>query len=242
MKFAIIAAGNGSRLASEGVSSPKPLATVGGEKLIDRLIRIFMQNGATEVVVICNDKMTEVSEHLITLQNDGLNGHTLPLRFIIKSTPSSMHSFYELSKYLKDEPFILTTVDTIFNENEFAQYIKAFKTEIEKGVNAFMGVTPYIDDEKPLYVKVAEDNNVTAFLDEQQDGVKHVSGGIYGLTPQTINVLENCISSGEKRMRNFQRALIKDNLCVKAYSFSTIFDIDHASDLQKANSFLASQQ
>ena len=44
MKFAVIAAGDGSRLASEGVSVPKPLAEVKGEKLIDRLIRIFMDN------------------------------------------------------------------------------------------------------------------------------------------------------------------------------------------------------
>ena len=48
MKFAVIAAGDGSRLASEGVSVPKPLAEVKGEKLIDRLIRIFMDNDAEE--------------------------------------------------------------------------------------------------------------------------------------------------------------------------------------------------
>ena len=37
MKFGIIAAGEGSRLSSEGIGSPKPLVEVGGEKLIDRL-------------------------------------------------------------------------------------------------------------------------------------------------------------------------------------------------------------
>ena len=52
MKFAIIAAGEGSRLASEGINVPKPLIEVGGEKLIDRLIRIFMDNEAEEIVVI----------------------------------------------------------------------------------------------------------------------------------------------------------------------------------------------
>ena len=55
MKYAIIAAGEGSRLAQEGVSAPKPLVQVGGECLIDRLLRIFMQNSAEEIVVICND-------------------------------------------------------------------------------------------------------------------------------------------------------------------------------------------
>lgn len=36
MKFAIIAAGEGSRLAAEGITLPKPLVEVGGEPLIDR--------------------------------------------------------------------------------------------------------------------------------------------------------------------------------------------------------------
>ena len=41
MKFAIIAAGEGSRLSQEGVTLPKPLVRIGGEAMIDRLLRIF---------------------------------------------------------------------------------------------------------------------------------------------------------------------------------------------------------
>ena len=48
MRYAIIAAGEGSRLVQEGVKTPKPLVEVGGEKLIDRLIRIFLANGCSK--------------------------------------------------------------------------------------------------------------------------------------------------------------------------------------------------
>ena len=68
MKYAIIAAGEGSRLAAEGIDSPKPLVKVGGEYLIDRLIRVFMDNDAEEIVVICNDLTTLVAQHLVELQ------------------------------------------------------------------------------------------------------------------------------------------------------------------------------
>lgn len=102
MKYAIIAAGEGSRLAQEGVNAPKPLVTVNGERLTDRLIRVFMDNGAEEIVIICNESMTAVSRHLAELQANGLDGKRLPLRFVVKSTPSSMHSFFEISKYLTD--------------------------------------------------------------------------------------------------------------------------------------------
>ena len=156
MKYAIIAAGEGSRLAQEGILAPKPLVKIHGEHLIDRLIRIFTMNEAEEIVVICNDLTTEVSEHLRRLQNAGeLCGNPLPpLRFVVKTTPSSMHSFYELSQLLaeNDKPFVLTTVDTIFREAEFKDYICAFKQMLAEGEDGLMGVTAFIDDEKPLYV------------------------------------------------------------------------------------------
>ena len=54
MKFAIIAAGEGSRLSQEGVELPKPLVRLNGEAMIDRLIRIFNENGAEEICIIVN--------------------------------------------------------------------------------------------------------------------------------------------------------------------------------------------
>ena len=51
MKYAILAAGEGSRLHEEGVDEPKPLVKVGGEHLVDRLCRLFRQNGAREMAV-----------------------------------------------------------------------------------------------------------------------------------------------------------------------------------------------
>ena len=80
MKFAIIAAGEGSRLANEGINAPKPLVEVGGEKLIDRLLRIFTDCGASEIDVICNDLTPYVDAHLTELgQRSGCN-HEIPLR------------------------------------------------------------------------------------------------------------------------------------------------------------------
>ena len=138
MKFAIIAAGDGSRLAQEGITEPKPLVKVRGERLIDRLIRIFMGNNATEIVVICNEQMSDVASHLKMIQDKGLNGLPVPLRFVVKSTPSSMHSFYELRNFLRDVPFILTTVDTIFDEGEFHDYVLSFQDKIAQGTDALM--------------------------------------------------------------------------------------------------------
>ncbi len=240
MKFAIIAAGEGSRLAAEGVSSPKPLVEVCGEPLIDRLIRIFMDNNAEEIVVICNDATAAVSSHLVHIQRDGLKGRPVPLRFCVKSTPSSMHSFHEISPWLAGGAFCLTTVDTIFRENEFKSYVEALrKAAPAGGWDGLMGVTDYVDDEKPLYVATGDDLQITGFLD-QSDACRYISAGIYGLSPSAIGTLNGCIGRGESRMRNFQRALVADGQRLKAYPFSKVLDIDHASDIAKAEEFLRS--
>lgn len=238
MKFAIIAAGEGSRLAAEGITAPKPLVTISGEHLIDRLMRIFVQNGAEEIDVICNDKTNLVSQHLLTIEEDGLNGYPIPLQMKIKSTPSSMHSFYELAPLLEGHAFLLTTVDTIFREAEFSEYIKAFKKSLEEDYDGLMGVTDYIDDEKPLYVGTDDDMNVTGFFDNNDHDCKYISGGIYGLAPNAIDTLKDCIARGESRMRNFQRGLIRDGRKLKAYNFSKVLDIDHKADIDKAEKFL----
>lgn len=238
MKYAIIAAGNGSRLHQEGIKAPKPLVKVNGERLIDRLFRIFCNNQATEIIVICNKQMTDVQEHLADVQQHGLNGKEVPLRFIVKTTPSSMHSFYEISSLIGKESFVLTTVDTIFREDEFSVYIHEFQKEIEDGTQAFMGVTDYIDDEKPLYVSTDEAMNIIGFHDKNTGNCQYISGGIYGLTPETITTLNNCMERGESRMRNFQRALIANGRKTKAYAFTKVLDIDHATDIEKAEEYL----
>ena len=211
MRYAIIAAGEGLRLREEGILTPKPLIRVRGEALIDRLIRIFMDNDAEEIIVICNDLYPEVAEHLTELEQQGL-----PLRHVVKTTESSMHSLYEIAPMLRGAPFILTTVDTYFDEQQFAEYVKAFQ---ESGADGLLGVTDYCDDERPLYV-VTEQN-------------VWISAGIYGLRDNSLDTLERCIREGQSRMRNFQRALLTDGLQVLAYPLGKVMDIDHVSDIEK---------
>lgn len=256
MRYAIIAAGEGSRLTQEGVALPKPLVEVGGESLILRLLRIFMVHGATEICVICNDRTPLVEARLKEIQTAGISlspsaeKTAVPLRFVVKSTPSSMHSFYELADWLDgDAPFVLTTVDTVFRETEFADYLAAFNSCLAAGNDGLMGVTTYVDDEKPLYVETDRRQHITAFMDAVGGTTKgietvdegsgtYVSAGIYGLTPKALQTLRTCVARGESRMRNFQRALLRDGLQLQAWTFSKVLDVDHQSDIAKAEEFL----
>lgn len=231
MKFAIISAGEGSRLSQEGSQLPKPLVEINGKAMIDRLVDIFIANGAEQIVIIINNEVQMTKNHLAELKAKS----PVPVEVVVKTTPSSMHSFFELSRYLKDDKFCLTTVDTIFGEDEFSKYITEFKSSDKDGL---MAVTDYIDDEKPLYISTDENLKITGFHDTMTEGCKYISGGIYCLTPKAVSTLERCIEKGMSRMRNFQRELVADGLDLKAYPFTKILDVDHVSDIAKAEEFL----
>ena len=229
MKFAIIAAGEGSRLASEGITTPKPMIPIQGTPMIERLVRIFMRNGVASVSIIINEEQPQTLAHLKELQKE------LPIEIVVKNTPSSMHSMHALSHHLQGDKFCLTTVDTLFHEEEFAAYIKAF----DKSDEGIMAVTDYIDDEKPLYVDTDEALNITAFRDNPSEQSRYISGGIYALPPQALDILDKGIAEGIERMRNFQRRLVESGMKLKAHPFSKIIDIDHAEDIEKAEKFLS---
>lgn len=233
MNYAIIAAGEGSRLAQEGVAKPKPLVDICGEPMIGRLINLFCRCNAESISIIVNEQMTEVREYIESLSLD------IPLNLVVKTTPSSMHSFFELSRVIPKGHFCLTTVDTIFREQDFRPYIEAM--EADERYDGMMAVTDYIDDEKPLYVQTDDDLNITAFRDERYDGAKYISGGIYALNEKAIDVLADCMERGVARMRNFQRALVDAGLRLKAYPMGKILDVDHAGDIEKAENFINSK-
>lgn len=231
MNYAIIAAGEGSRLVQEGVQLPKPLVNLCGTPMIKRLIDIMMSCNPESLSIIVNEQMTQVREYLENLTLP------VPFRLVVKTTPSSMHSFYEVSRHFGSGKFVLTTVDTIFRPEDFRKYVEAF--EADDNADGYMAVTSFIDDEKPLYIDVDSRMRITAFADKPFPGVKYISGGIYGLRPQALEVLRHCMDSGVSRMRNYQRALVEAGEDLKAFPFPKIIDVDHAGDIATAEAFLS---
>ena len=230
MNFAIISAGEGSRLAAEGIDTPKPLITINGMPLIDRLIDIFVRNDASSVSIIVNSENHLTIAHLQAMQLD------VPFNLVIKTTPGSMYSLYELKPFLHDAPFCLTTVDTVFRENEFTAFLKAFRENHH--IDGWMAVTDFVDDEKPLFLDVDDDLRILDFCDERPMGGKYISGGIYCLRPAAWRVLDATMQSGMTRMRDFQRQLVRQGLRLQAFPFTKIVDIDHAEDIAIAEELI----
>jgi len=230
MNYAIIAAGEGSRLAKEGFTLPKPMVELHGQMLIDRLIDIFIQNNAESIRIIINEDSPALEVHLKSITG-------FPIEIIKQTTPSSLHSFNEIVKSAVNiESLCLTTTDTVFREEEF----KAFISEFERSpkLDGLMAVTSFVDDESPLFVRVNSANQITSFTDTNSGNTPFVSGGIYCLRGKALETVVESVENGISRMRNFQRQLLYRGLKLKAYEFSKIVDVDHVQDIQTAEEFL----
>ncbi|MDP4175441.1 MAG: NTP transferase domain-containing protein [Bacteroidota bacterium] len=229
MNLAIIGAGESSRLKAEGLKIPKHLITLNDEFLIERIIRIARQNGIDKVCCIINEQEKELKNYL------SVADFGIPFKFVVKSTVSSMHSLFALAPMLMKEPFCLATVDSVFDESEFSDFISYCK--LQEDSDGVLAITRYIDDEKPLCVALDDKERIIKFSDAKE-GYNWATGGLYYFVPEIFNEMQNALKLGIERLRNFLRFLISRGYVLKGYSFSKMIDVDHISDIKKAEEFL----
>jgi NDP-sugar pyrophosphorylase family protein len=231
MRFAIIGAGDGSRLRDEGIATAKPLVRIRGVPLIERILRIADANGMSAAYLIINESFRAVKDFVESLNL----AMTVDCRLL--STPSSMHTLFALAPMLEHEPFCLATVDSVFSADEFHQYLCCAK--LEKEAHGVLAVTDYIKDERPLCVTFNSQKRITGFSDSAEDLV-WATGGIYFFRPEIFDEMAPALDAGISRLRNFLRFLLTRGYILKAYPFSKIIDVDHASDIAEAEEFLGS--
>lgn len=233
MHYAIIAAGNGSRLRHEGVEAPKPLVDLDGRPMVRRLIEVLASYKPESLSIVVNEQMPEVASYIESIRDS----FEFPVYLTVKTTASGVHSLYEVTRHFAGGKIVITTVDTIFLQSDFGRYAEAFDDDDDS--DAFFGVTPFIDDEKPLYVDVDPATQlITGFRGEPSEHDRYISGGIYGLTAPAVRLLDSFVAQPAPRLREYQRALVDTGLKVRAFPFPKIVDVDHAADIDTARQFI----
>lgn len=230
LRAGILAAGRGERL--RGDSAPfKPLVTVAGETLIERVLGSMAEAGASEVTVIINEDSAAVRDHVLR------KGWPFALRWIVESTPSSMHSFLLLVEHLahdgSDGPFLISTVDTIAGPKAYAEFIERASNEEAAMV---LALTSPGDDEKPLLVRTAADNSRIAAFGEGE----LATAGIYAVRPIVLREAEEARRDGIDALRKFLNRLLERGYQLAGIPIAGSIDVDHPSDIAAAEMFLRS--
>ncbi len=224
----IIAAGEGSRLRAGGILTPKPLVPVAGIPIIGRLLASLRAVGIDQVFCIVNEESEAVREYVASLRLP------IPVTFIVKSTPSSMHSLFELAPFLRRERFLLTTVDSVFSEDDLRNLVAV--SAREGAADGFLAVTDYIDDERPLHVSASPDGRILSF--SPTDPPRWVTGGLYAFSPRIFDEMEAAREAGIERLRHFLARLADAGYDLRIVPFSRIVDVDRVEDIRAAERML----
>jgi NDP-sugar pyrophosphorylase family protein len=229
MNLVIIGTNNTSRINTEGLNGFKPMIKINDEYPIERIIRIGRTNGIKKVFCITNSHDLEHKQYLSE------NNFGVPLKLFVQDTENSLHSLFVLAPFLMKEPFFLITMDTVFIENEFSEFVTY--SIMQEDTDGVLAVTKYTDDEKPLCVAMNDGDVILKFSDSR-DGYSWATGGIYYFLPNVFNEMVYAIQSGISSLSKSLQLLISRGYILKGFSYSQIIKVENASDISKAENLL----
>ncbi|MGZ5001557.1 MAG: nucleotidyltransferase family protein [Chthoniobacterales bacterium] len=235
IKAGIFAAGHGQRMRQEA-QTLKPLVEIAGQTLIERVLHSLGKAGASEVVVIINEDSTLVRDHVAAMN------WPFDLRWIVETTPTSMHSFLRVVETLAadgdDGPFLLSTVDTVAAPETYADFFARAQRETDAAVA--LALTAPRDDEKPLLVSCAPNSSRIIALGQAASSSPYATAGIYAVRSMILREAAEARRDGLAALRNFLGRLLERGYTLAGIPIAESIDVDYASDIGKAEAFLES--
>ena len=216
----IIAAGEGRRLRDAGFTAPKPLVTVAGVPLVEGVVRNFLAAGIVSLTVIVNEDEEDCVRWLRA------RFPALDIRFIVRTTASSLESFGRVLAAAPAGPIVISTVDAWCRPEDFARFVEAAGRCPAGAV--VLAVTPLVEDEKPLWATLDEDGRISRLGGETGNVV---TAGIY-LVPERARALTP--PPGLGRLREYLAWLVSRGEMVYGVRIDRVVDVDRAADVALA--------
>jgi NDP-sugar pyrophosphorylase family protein len=228
VKAGIIAAGLGERLRSAGIMTPKPLLALRGRTLLERTIDSVAAAGVTDVALIVNAEYPEVERFVRR------TAWPVPVHLTVKTTPSSMESFFALEPHLKDSPFLLTTVDAVTAPGVLTGLARH---GLGAGPAGTLAVTNYVDDEKPLWVRL-DGEGAIAELGPGATGSGWVTSGAYFFYPEVYDLVAEARGRELRALRAFLALILERGGRLAGFAAGDSIDVDRPEDIEVAERFL----
>ena len=235
LKAGVLAAGRGERLRGPA-NHLKPLVKVGNQTLIEHVLTSMSEAGASEVVVIINEDSLAVREHVTA------RDWAFVLRWIVETTPTSMHSFLRLVETLAaggDEgPFLLSTVDTVAGAQSYARFMAAARQLEQAAVT--LALTSPGNDEKPLFVRLAPGDSRITSIGEAAAPSDYATAGVYAVRASILREAEAARRDGVDALRTFLGRLLDRGYHLAGIPIAESIDVDRPADIETAEAFLRS--
>lgn len=151
--------------------------------------------------------------------------------FIRADTPSSWASFQLVSMELASntDRFIVSTVDALISPQDVARFSQSAFEPLSDGVPAgTLGLTAFVDDEKPLWADVDDSGRVVRLGPDATDQ-KAVTCGLYALRRETVRRMQGTFAHSS--LREFWTALVRSGEPVRGVLLGKAVDVDRPEDV-----------
>lgn len=167
----ILAGGQGTRLGALAQGMPKPMLDLGGQPLLETLLRHLRRNGIERVILAVSYRADRIVAHF---DDGGRLG--LKITYLHEDTPAGTGGVLALGADHLDEAFLLLNGDTVFDANYHALY-RLFRDSGADGALALRSVP-----DAGRYGAIAMDGrHVARFEEKGCSGPGFVNGGVYVL-------------------------------------------------------------
>jgi len=198
----------------------KPLVPVEGVPLIEHVVGNFLAAGIDNLAIIFNAREEDCAR-FVRSRFPGAS-----IEILVKTTASSYESYREITAMLPSGPALVSTVDAWCPRADFVEFVrKAARAPVEETV---LAVTPFVSDEKPLWVTLDASGRVS-----QLGGASgnFVTAGLYAF-PERVRELPAPPTIG--RLREYLAWLVSEGETVRAVAIDTVVDVDRAADVALA--------
>jgi choline kinase len=231
----ILAGGEGSRLAADGVAAPKAAVQVAGRSQIVRLAETFDTLGCGDVTCMVRATFPEV---IASVRDIHLSSGRP--RIIACETPSSLHTLAEGLMRIPAGSVFCSMVDTVMPAKDWQRVYEEAERHLGDGADAVLAVTPYVDDEHPLWVERGPHGEARR-IGGQPVNPPCVTGGVYAFGPRARAAALTVWREGGSRMRYFLAALLDQGARIATTEVALIVDLDHKRDIDAADALLAAE-
>lgn len=201
MKVVILAGGFGTRLSEATAMIPKPMVEVGGKPILWHIMKIYSQYGFNDFIICCGYKQYVIKEYFanywrhncdltVDLSDNSievLDNHSENWRVTMVDTGLNTLTggrVKRIQKYIGNEPFLLTYGDGVGDVNIPATI------EAHKQAGKILTMTTYQPSGKLGVVDIAQDGQVTGFLEKPENGGSWINAGFFVCQPEIFDYLE----------------------------------------------------
>lgn len=200
MKVVLLAGGLGTRLSEETALKPKPMVEIGGMPILWHIMKIYSSHGYNDFIVCLGYKGYLIKEYFanyflhksditIDLSTNSINVHDSqaePWKITLIDTGINTMTggrIKQVMKHTNDEPFLLTYGDGV-GDVDITKLV-AF----HHSGNHLCTVTAVQPSGRFGSLDIANDNQVTSFIEKPKGDGAWINGGFFVCNPGVLDYI-----------------------------------------------------